>query len=273
MHSMLKTGTAALFAAIALGATAGAVQAATLKITVTNLGASGGLTITPVFAAFHNGSFDTFNVGDAASPGLEEIAETGSAAGVTSEMAGVQSSAVSAFITAAGNGIPPIEPGESDSATLTLDGTDHRYFSYLSMILPSNDHFIGNGDPLAHALFDGSGNYLGDQSIFVLGTDAYDAGTEQNIGDGAPFVPSLAGTVGVDEGGTVHAATGVDNFAGLEVANGQTIDLSQINFAGNPDYQIARIDIQAVPVPAALPLMLGAFGLMGFAARRRNKGA
>ena len=80
MHSMLKTGTAALFAAFALGASAGAVQAATLKITVTNLGVSGGLTITPVFAAFHNGSFDTFNVGDAASAGLEEIAETGSAA-------------------------------------------------------------------------------------------------------------------------------------------------------------------------------------------------
>ena len=95
MHSMLKTGTAALFAAFALGASAGAVQAATLKITVTNLGVSGGLTITPVFAAFHNGSFDTFNVGDAASAGLEEIAETGSAAGIAGEMAGAQPSAVS----------------------------------------------------------------------------------------------------------------------------------------------------------------------------------
>ena len=269
MNRTYRQGIIALGLGAALLA-APAAHAATLKVTVTNLGSAGGLTITPLFAAFHNGSYDSFSVGDTASAGLELIAEQGDTSGVAGELALAQGSAVSGTIAAAGNGIPPIEPGESTSATFTVNGTDHAYFSYLSMILPSNDQFIGNGGPTDHAIFDGSGTYLGNQTITVYGTNAYDAGTEQNNGDGAPFVPSLAGTTGTDEGGTVHAATGIDNFAGLTVANGQVIDLSQINFAGNANYQIATIQIEAVPVPAALPLMLGGLGLLGFAARRRG---
>jgi len=47
------------------------------------------------------------------------------------------------------------------------------------------------------------------------------------------------------------------------------IDLNAIQFAGNPDYQIAEIQISAVPVPAALPLLLGALGVFGLMGRRK----
>jgi len=255
-----------LAAGLGLGLMAAPASAVQLRVTVTNLSPENGVTITPLWGAFHDGSFDLFTTGEAASAGLQEIAETGSPAGLD---AALGTNGVSTFVTAAGNGIPPIEPGESDSAIIDVDGNAFQYFSYASMILPSNDQFIGNGNPFAFTLFDAAGNYLGDQTIGVFGTDAYDAGTEQNITDGAPFVPSLAGSTRVDEGGVVTTSPGIDNFAGLTVANGSTIDLNAIQFAGNPDYQIAQIQISAVPVPAALPLLLGALGVFGLMGRRK----
>ena len=43
----------------------------------------------------------------------------------------------------------PIDPRETVSQTFTLDSEDpnSRFLNYASMVLPSNDAFIANGDP------------------------------------------------------------------------------------------------------------------------------
>jgi len=145
-------------------------------------------------------------------------------------MAGA-ASAVSLKISVTNNspqgfaGAPLIEPGETGSVTLNVDSAN-RFFSFLSMILPSNDQFIGNGDPTAHQIFDAAGNFLGNQTINVSGLNAYDAGTEVNNGLGSPFAQTGPGAA-TDEGGVVTLASGIDNYAGITLPNGQTLDLGE----------------------------------------------
>ena len=259
-----------LLAATALSlAVAPASQALTLQVSITNTGA-GGLTLTPLFTAFHDGTYDTFDVGGTASAGLRTIAETGDPSVVSGEAA-AHGGVTTGVITAPQGfaGAPVIENGETGSIRVSVDGASQRYFSFLSMILPSNDQFIGNGDPMAYTLFDGAGNFLGPQTISVTGLNAYDSGTEVNTATGAPFVPGLDPTA-VVEGGTVQLATGNANFDGLGLANGQTFNASLADYAGNGNYQIASISVTAVPVPAALPMLAGGLFLLGAAARRRR---
>jgi len=247
-----------------------AANALTLEISITNT-AAGGLTLTPLYTAFHDGTFDTFDVGGTATPGLEALAEDGNFMPIAGERMASNPSAQGAVVTAPGGfaGAPVIENGETGTTRVTVDGSINQFFSFLSMILPSNDQFIGNDDPMAHQLFDNAGNFLGSRTFDVFGTDVYDAGTEQNTATGAPFIPGLDPTA-LDEGGTITAGAGVANFDGLTLANGQVFNASLADFAGSSTYQIASISVTAVPVPAALPLMGGALVLMGAVARRRK---
>jgi hypothetical protein len=271
---MVKLKKTTAFVAAATGATmltAVAASAVTLNITITNNSAPGGVTLTPLYTAFHDGSFDAFTVGETASPGLELLAEDGDASGIAGERQMDHPNSQGDVILAPGGfaGAPVIEAGETASISIDVDGATNPFFTYLSMILPSNDQFIGNGDPMAHQLFDAGGNFLGPQTIEVTGLNVYDAGTEQNIGDGAPFQGAFGGPA-QDEGGTVQLGGGIDVFDGINLPDGNVLSAALSNYAGNGDFSIASIQIEAVPVPAALPLMLGGFGLLGFAARRRK---
>ena len=51
-------------------------------------------------------------------------------------------------------------PGAEGSLVLSLDPTDNRYLSFLSMVVPSNDAFIGNDDATGIELFDAMGNFV-----------------------------------------------------------------------------------------------------------------
>lgn len=264
-------------AVIAVACTLGATHASalSLKISVTNNTGKGGLTLTPLLAMLHNGTFDTFSPGSKASAALEALAEDGNAGVTGAALAAAQPKSTSAVITAPQGfaGAPLIEPGETGSVRIdNVDAATQGFFSYLSMILPSNDQFIGNGNPLAHALFDAKGQFLGPQTINVSGLNAYDAGTEVNNGLGSPFAQLGAGA-SVDEGGVVSLASGIDNFAGLTLPNGQVLGTSPINYAGNAAFSLATISITAVPLPAGLPLMLGGLALFGMVARRKKPAA
>ena len=56
-----------------------------VQVTFENLQPADGFYLTPVFAGFHDGSFDVFDAGTAASASLEAVAEDGMFAGLQAD--------------------------------------------------------------------------------------------------------------------------------------------------------------------------------------------
>ncbi|MEM7355207.1 MAG: CHRD domain-containing protein, partial [Acidobacteriota bacterium] len=127
-----------------------------------------------------------------------------------------------------------------------LDGSAAvRYFSYVSMIIPSNDAFIANGPPTAHRVFDTSGEFT-PVSFIVYGIGGVnDGGTEVNdeIPANTAFFGQAAPDTGVVEGGVVTTHPGF-----LPAGSGGILDDPRFAAATfeRPGYQIARISVEAV---------------------------
>ncbi len=235
-------------------------------VTFTNEGNSD-FFFTPLWFGLHDGSFDTFDAGAAASASLELLAEDGDVSGLVSDFASVTGGIGGVAANAAGfGGAPVIDPGESAVVTVSgLDAIANRYLSFASMVIPSNDSFIGNANATAYEIFDGAGNFTGPVTIQIFANDIWDAGTEVNDTMGAPF--SAVGGVATDEGGTIALlpAGGLDNFAGTGIPTGGTIaDLIAA------DQLVATITVtQSVPEPNGLA-MIG-FGAIALGAIRRRR--
>lgn len=145
------------------------------------------------------------------------------------------------------------------SMTFSLNGllASSRYFSYATMIIPSNDAFIANGNPMAHRIFDDAGNFLGADFI-VLGSSVLDAGTEVNdeLPMNTAFFGQMAPNTGTPQGGVVAIHPGF-----LAPGTGGNI-LADPMFA-NADfkasgYQVARITVtEAIPEPGTWTLFGG----------------
>lgn len=166
---------------------------------------------------------------------------------------------------------PPFNPGES--AVMNFDVPDpatNRYFSYASMLVPSNDAFIANGNPMAHVVFDMAGNFAGPIVINILGSNILDAGTESNTQMEAAFINQTGPNMGTPEGGVVHPHPGFIGSAtgpagtpiilGGTTAAGTTVDPTLGDFTLNQGaVPIARITIAPEPssvVLAAIALVL-----------------
>lgn len=247
-----------------LAAASAVTHGASFQITVQNLAPANGTFLTPVWGGFHAGSFDLFDSGNAASAALESLAEDGNLSPLRADFASAAPTGVDGV---AGSG--PIAPGSSVSFTVTLDPTsaNHRFFSYASMIIPSNDAFIGNGNPTALQVFDLSGNQLL-SSFTVTGGMVWDAGTEMN--DEAPantaFFGQAAPNTGVAQGGVI-ALHGGFNAPGT----GGILDATMFSGADfqQSGYQVAQFTITPVPEPEDYAVV-GAAGLVGFALWRRR---
>lgn len=259
------------------------VQAAQFKITITNNAGTGGPALTPVWVGFHNGSFDSYNSGIAASSELERLAEDGNASALAVTF-GADGSLVTTGIAASGNrvqgmvGGTPLVVGSSVSATFDLSGSlDNQYFSYASMVLPSSDYFIANADPFAHNLADLFIN--GGSVTFNIGENnaIRDAGTEVNdfttsagngLFSGLPPMQSGPNT-GVDENGVIHAVTNpYGDFLNTPVG----FDLTPFDFNASALYPngLAAVTISAVPAPAAIWMIgSGLIGLISFSRRMK----
>ncbi len=251
---------------VATSLMAGAASAADIRVTITNHSTTDGLFLTPLLSFFHDGSVDSFDFGNPASThtGIEELAEGGG----TAPFIAANPTAKAGVITSPGGfgPAPVIDPGETASLMFNLDPTTDRYFSFLSMIIPSNDLFIGNEDPLAHEVFDTAGLFTNLGPINVYGADVWDAGTEENNNLGAAFNP--AGGSSNDEtnpisqlfnGGDLTFLLGQGRAAGGTVGN--------VQGAGD---LLASIEIEAVPLPAGMPLLLAGLGALGFARRKQQ---
>jgi hypothetical protein len=239
----------------------------TVRVTVENLAPSQGTFLTPFWVGFHNGGFDLYNSGQAASTELERIAEDGDTAPLSSLFGSTAMGGVDGTLFGPAG---VIAPGEMAMGQFTLaDGMSNAYFSYASMVIPSNDAFVANGDPMAFNLFDGMGNFVGAEFI-ILGSMVLDAGTEVNdeIPMNTAFLGQMAPNVGVVENGVVHAHPGFISGGNiLSDPRFMNADFTSAN------YRMARVRVTAVPEPSTLAsLGLGA-GLILAArrARRRSK--
>jgi hypothetical protein len=154
-----------------------------LQVTVTNRAPNRGTHQMPVWIAFHDGAFDMFNVGAVpASDALEPLAEDGETEEVLEEFEDSGAGkAQDALVGELGPSVGPLAPGESVKETFVLDSTDpnNRFFSYASMVVPSNDAFVANDDPMELEVFSTAGVFVINDFI-VSGSEVLDAGTERN---------------------------------------------------------------------------------------------
>jgi hypothetical protein len=182
-----------------------------VTVSIENLSPANGTFLTPLWFGFHDGTFDLYDRGRPVSPGLESLAEDGATELISQEFDLAGFGTVQGTIPGTEGTPGPIDPGETASFTVQLDGSDpsSQFFSYASMIIPSNDFFIANGNERAHALFDEQGNFIGADFI-LLGTNVLDAGSEENdeVPANTAFFGQMAPNTGISENGVVTLAEG-----------------------------------------------------------------
>ncbi len=227
-------------------------QETRVHVLLENLAPSNGTFQTPVWVGFHDGAFDLYDPGTlasslpiAGSQAIESIAEDGNAGPLSADFATLGFGQTQGMLFGPGG---PIAPGESASETFLLDAgaPSDRYFSYASMVIPSNDAFIANGNPVAHPVFDDLGNFIA-EPFFVSGPGGVrDAGTEANdeLPANTAFFGQMAPNTGVTTSMPIVQHPGF-NPAGLggilddpRFRNGQ--------FA-HPGYPFVRVSFQASP--------------------------
>ena len=266
-YPLTKLAVAAL---LSIGVTTQTSQAVQVRVTVQNTSASDSVALSPIIMAAHDGSVDLFSAGMAASAGIEDVAEMGGAAQMLrDEVTAAQASAVTEVGIATSGGFGPgvLIPGAEASYVLTLDPTDNRYFSYAAMVVPSNDSFIGNDDPMAVELFDAGGNFVAN-NFHLTGSDIWDAGTEVNSLTGAAYIVGQDAGLGTDENGVVTQVSDLNSQFGLYLGE-STPEGSVFGTLPPVDSGFVTFSFSVVPEPSSVMLSLAALGLGLVVWRRR----
>lgn len=196
-----------------------ATQAQDLSITFTNL--SQGLYFTPVITAAHPMDSHMFMVGEMSSAELQMMAEGGDISGLSAMLtnadADVSENPAGGLLT----------PGMSTSFMLMNESTN-THLSLTTMILPSNDGFVG---------LDGW-EIPTEAGTYTVYLNAYDAGTEANNelrGSGAPGMagmpvpPPLETSIGMNGTGV----TDIESNTMIHIHRGSLGDNDDM--AGNSD--------------------------------------
>ena len=274
-------------------------RATQIEVTITNTGPSDGVFFTPVWVGFHNGSFDSYDGGAPAAPELERLAEDGNTAPISSVFGGngtleaIPTAQVGTRVQATLGG-GPIGSGVSVSETFDLDlASANRYFSYASMVLPSNDYYVANGNPLAHDLSALDGASTGSSISFNIGlpNSVNDAGTEvnfENLGAGTVdesvaglgllgpgFIGQSAPDTGTSEGGVNTVVLG-DPFTSDLLSSFPNLNFNDAfaypNGIANVTLTVLPSTSAPVPEPSTLGLsILGIATAFGLGKIRKKK--
>jgi hypothetical protein len=190
-----------LVATTSIGFAAKSPRVRVYEVTITNL--TGGQPLTPPLIATHRRPIHVFSVGEAASLGIQELAENGNLAPLEEALSAAKH--VYAIEIGTTPLVPAGVPGSAmfdDAASYTIESArGAKYLSFASMLICTNDGFAGL-DAVRLP------RHLG-RTMTVYGK-AYDAGTEINTEDFADIVPPCQELIGVSSG---DPGTGMSNPA------------------------------------------------------------
>jgi hypothetical protein len=191
------------------------------EVTITNLTA--GQPLTPPLIVTHRRPIQVFSVGEAASLGIQELAENGNLAPLTAALEAAKH--VHAFIVGTAPLVPASDPGNTGlgyTETYPIESAmGAKYLSFASMLICTNDGFAGLDSVRLP-------RHMGE--TMTVYANAYDAGTEINTEDFADIVPPcpvLSGVPSDDpgtgttdpalaEGGVIHPHQGVQGGVDLD---------------------------------------------------------
>ena len=180
--------------------------ARSISVELTNL--TNGSYFTPVLIAAHNKHLDLFEAGEPASAELQAMAEGGDLTGLVEIVADGGGN----YVENPAAGL--LAPGQKTSATLSTHGRHNNRLSITTMVLPSNDGFVGL-DSLRIPRKPGTYTYY---------LNAYDAGTEANNeiinGGGAPGVEGIPAAPGGDGGTGATGVAGPDSNQTVHIHRG-----------------------------------------------------
>lgn len=253
---------AALIGGLILATSASAVQVA---ITVRNAAPENGIWAVNPWIGVHDGTFDAFDSGSAASAAVEAASEDGNGSLLAAAFGSDQPNGRGAVIPG------PIAPGATHTQIFDLDPSDpaHRFLSYFAMVIPSNDAFWANDNPAAYPIFDGAGTFI-PRSFHVYGSAIWDAGTEVNdeVGANTAFLAQAAPNTGTTENGVIALHPGF-----MAAGQGGILDQAIDRFGGTlrftaadftqPMYPVAEITVSLVNAPPARLLNLSSRGTAG----------
>ena len=228
---------------VAVGLTGRAQAQTPFHITLENLtnpAPDSGQPFSPPVFVTHDGTLSLFEVGTAASFGLQQVAEEGDNGPLLADLNTQLGTGVLDIVVATAG---PLLPGQSVSFTINADAA-RPFLSAVWMLGRTNDGFSGFV----------SRNLLTNPGTFTL--DSYDAGTEVN-NESALFLPSLGGILNDPEGGVVTTPhPGIQGIADAPLSWGW-------------QEPVARVTATAVaPEPRTLALVsLGLIGI-GLVVRR-----
>jgi hypothetical protein len=252
-------------AAVAVTAASAHAQSRMVTVTITNLASANSVSFAPLHLGFHRGAFDAFNIGQTAGPGIVSVAEGGAGGQWQADFAAADPTATRGTIGGA------LTPGQSPSQSFIVNAGMNQFFSFASMVIPSNDFFIGNDNAQQYRLFDDAGNLL-ISSITQRASQIWDAGSETFSVSGAAFLVNGNNDLRTPQNGVVSF-----NFQELMGFDGEMTAAGYVFnsglTAGQDIYRIEFTSASVVPEPSSMVLLASGLAMLGFAVRRKRQQA